>query len=466
MRRKKTPQRRKKTQRSAASAPMSDILTGIFTSLPVHRHWLDKEVVKRIERDDQVIASMGSRKAATLKKELVITCAVRNEEVPLGYKEGNIKEILENALSRNFLNQLLDTPLQGMSVFELNWIESPSGLYAPLIVERNYRDFVIKESQLRYDPIGSGVGERITANKAIYALFNPKHDKEMGTALYDALYWPVKLKGASLSFWHKFLEKYGVPWAVGKTSGDKDEMAKELFNMLSGDAAVIEEDDAIETISNTRVGDFDKMVSYCDTQITKVILGGNLTSEVKTGSFAAAQTHNEIRTDIAMSDEHIVIKALNDVVTIFKEVNALTLDISIELKDADDPNYQLAERDEKIANMGYTPTQEYIEKTYNIQVNPLSNQHALKARAPFSLSNRAKLDEIDRNLLKLSTREIEQEFMQELEETLAGIENFDEAIEALTELYPDMKTASLEGLLEKWMINADLLGSAEVEDET
>jgi len=441
--------------RSTSAAPMSDILTGMFASLPVMRTWLQKDAVARIERDDQVISSLGSRKAATLKKELLITC--ENEF---------IVRALHVALSRNFINQLLDTPLQGMGTFELNWVEFEGEYWIPLIVERNYRDFIIKDYELRYDPVGSGIGDSIAPYKALHTLHNPKHNRPMGTALYDALYWPVKLKGASLGFWHKFLEKYGVPWAVGKTSGDREEMARELYNMLSGDAAVIDEDDTIETITTSKVGDFDKLVGYCDTQIAKVILGGNLTSEVKGGSFAAAQTHNDIRTDIAMTDEHIVLQAINDVLEAFKAINGLSIEITAELKDKDNPNLELAERDEKISNMGYTPTQEYIESKYNIKVTPTPRANSLRTNSTFAMSNKIPLDEIDRNLLKLSTREMEQELMHQLESTLDGVESFDEAIEALTSLYPDMKISMLENTLEKYMLNADFLGSAEIEDET
>jgi len=447
---KKTPE-----TRTHSAAPMSDILTGIFTNLPVQRRWLKADAIARIERDDQVISSLGSRKAATLKKELIITCD--NEEVT---------KALRFALSRNFLNQLLDTPLQGMGVFELNWVEFDSGYWTPTVIERNYRDFIIKDYELRYDPVGSGVGDAIAPHKALYALHNPKHNRPMGTALYDALYWPVKLKGASLEFWHKFLEKYGVPWAVGTTLGDRDEMAKELYNMLSGDAAVIENGDTIETVVTSKVGDFDKLAAYCDTQIAKVILGGNLTSEVKGGSFAAAETHNDIRTDIAMTDEHIVTQAINDVLEAFKAINALDIDITVALKDKDDPNTQLAERDAKISSMGYTPTQEYIESTYNIKVTPTPTLKANSFRAgnPFVFSKKPQ-DSIGAGLDAIDTDPVMMSLQKQMLRIIEEAESFEDAFKAIEEAYPGLEFEQLEEMLSSAMLNADILGSAEIEDE-
>jgi len=236
--------------------------------------------------------------------------------------------------------------------------------------------------------------------------------------------------------------------------------------MLSGDAAVIENGDTIETVVTSKVGDFDKLAAYCDTQIAKVILGGNLTSEVKGGSFAAAETHNDIRTDIAMTDEHIVTQAINDVLEAFKAINALDIDITVALKDKDDPNTQLAERDAKISSMGYTPTQEYIESTYNIKVTPTPTLKANSFRAgnPFVFSKKPQ-DSIGAGLDAIDTDPVMMSLQKQMLRIIEEAESFEDAFKAIEEAYPGLEFEQLEEMLSSAMLNADILGSAEIEDE-
>jgi len=449
----------KTTTRTKSAAPMSDLLVGIFSSLPVQRKWLTKEACDRIDRDDQVISSLGSRKAATLKKELIITC-----------DDENAVTALETSLHRTFLDQLLDTPMQGLSVFELNWKEhNDSGYWIPVPIERDYRNFVVKDHILKYDPMGSGTGSDIEPFKAIYTVHRPKHDRPMGRSLYEALYWPVRLKGASLDFWHKFLEKYGVPWAVGKTSGDRDDMAEELYNMLSGDAAVIDEDDSIETVISTKVGDFDKMVSYCDTQIAKVILGGNLTSDVKSGSLAAAEVHDGVRGDIAMADEHIVMEALWRVVDDFITINRIDAAIDIKLADKEDPNIDLSLRDWRISLMGWQPTQEHIEATYGVKVQPMPQKEqqvaAKKLGGLLHFSATKPQDAISAGLGSIDTNPIVMSLQKQMLRIIEDSESFEDAFKAIEAAYPGLGFDQLEEMMASAMMNADILGAAEVEDE-
>ncbi len=449
----------KAPKRTQSAAPMSDLLVGLFSSLPVQRGWLSVEQCKRIDRDDQVISSLGSRKAATLKKELVITC-----------DDAKVVEALEATFHRVFLSQALDTPIQGLSVFEQNWkTHEATGLLIPSLIERDYRNFIVKDHTLKYDPMGSGTGSAIDPHKAIYTLHNPKHDRPMGRSLYEALYWPVRLKGASLDFWHKFLEKYGVPWVVGKTAGDRDEMAEELFNMLSGDAAVVDEDDTVETIVSSKVGDFDKLVSYCDAQIAKTILGGNLTSEVQSGSLAAAQVHDGVRGDIAMMDEHIVMEAIWQVVDDFKQINAISQKIDIKLTDEQNPNIELSLRDWRISLMGWQPTQEHIEATYGVKVQPMPQKEqqvtAKKLGGLLHFSATKPQDAISAGLGSIDANPIVLSLQKQMLKIIENAESFEDAFKAIEEAYPGIEFEQLESMMANAMMNADILGVAEVEDE-
>jgi len=112
-------------KRSVAAAPDSNLLISLMNELPIDQNWLDYDEMQRITRDATVIAAHGSRKAATLKKELLIEC-----------KNENLKTAITNTFDYKTLRKILDAPIQGCSVFELNWREENNILQAKLLVQQ------------------------------------------------------------------------------------------------------------------------------------------------------------------------------------------------------------------------------------------------------------------------------------------------------------------------------------------
>jgi len=435
-----------------------DILTSLF-DLPIRQEWLDEEAIDKILRDSTVSAAIGSRKAATLKKEILITC-----------KDDNMKERLEAIFDYDTLDSVLDTPYQGFSVFELNWQEEiPS---YPRAVERYHRNFSLQNGVLKYE--GNGVAEDIQKHKAVYLTYKAKPDKPYGQDIYNTLFWLIEFKTASMEFWVDLLERFGTPWVVGKTEGSKNQMANELYEMLGGGVAAIDVDDEIDITTATDKGNFKEIVEYLDDQIREVILGGNLTGQVKGGSQAAATVHNDIREDLARADENVVNKFIKNIIDNFKEINHINENITGLLKDKDDPNKELVDRDKVIYDMGYQPTQEYLEKTYNIKLEkvekqeekqePISNN--AKANELISLSNKnIYVDELDKNASKIDIEEIALTFQKQIVEVMNNSDSYEEMIDKLYDLYPNMNTTVLENTLFQNLANAKLLAVAQIEDE-
>lgn len=249
-----------------------------------------------------------------------------------------------------------------------------------------------------------------------------------------------------MEFWVRFLEKFGSPWAIGKTDSDADELANEINAMLSGDTAVIDPDEKIELIHpSSNKGDFDKLIDYCDSQINRAILGGNLTGNVSSGSLAATQVHNEIREDLANADRKILEYVLNRAIGYFKEVNGITDEIYAMLKDEDDPRTDLATRDKTIYEMGYRPTKEYIEATYNITVEEVQQQETVTAnKTPFKahlIANKTDTDEQKAAARAILFDELVSSFLENASlsksnfiELLDKSESFEDLLDALDSL--------------------------------
>ena len=418
-----------------------------------------------------------SRKSVTERKEIQIVCD--DEKI-----KGEFKKIF----NPDVVSQILETYLYGLNVFEINYKEK-EGLVYPRLVQRDFRQFKFNDAgEFTFNANGS---ERsIPPLKVIYALNRANFRKVYGDGLLKKLYFPVKMKNASLKFWFRFLEKFGSPWAIAKTSYEPDEMAAEVQAMLSGDSAVIDTDEEITLVQPTSNVDFTRLPAYLDNQISKAILGANLTSDVKEGSYAAAKTHNEIREDLAANDAKILIFVMNKAISFFKEINGYNGELYAKLFDEDAPNTERAARDKTLYDMGFAPTKKYITSTYNIELDESEQVHEkdrnLKVNKQISLSlneyaepgtarcalggcrelkTPARKDGLGSSAKPMdrfdkATDEMDIEY-GEIEATLnkliASSETYEEAFDKLYELY-DLPFEKFEPLMFKAVANAQMLG--------
>lgn len=437
-----------------------DTLKPLF-GLPVRNSWLDDETIDKIMRDGTVIAAIGNRKASTLKKEILIEC-----------ENKVFKEALEDAFSFNVIDSILDIPYYGFGVYEINWYVN-NGIFIPTLHERDYKNFILDNGKLKFN--GLGFAEDIPFDKAIAATYKSKPNKPYGQPLIQTLFWLVEFKNASLQFWVELLERFGTPWVISKTEGDKNALADEIYNMLGGDGAVIDKEDDIKIETAKDGGNFKELVEYIDNQIREVILGGNLTANVKGGSLAAANVHNEVREDLAQADENIVNQIIRELIWTFQKVNKTQNEIKGKLKDKDDPNKPLADRDKLIYDMGYKPTKEYIETTYNIKVEEIkeenknsliANSNNLYSRGSSAIVlNKLPQDELDRNLNNIDFTPLALTFHKQISKIIEDSESYEEILENLFKAYPTFDTKELEESLYKYLANASLLGVATIEDE-
>ena len=354
-------------------------------------------------------------------------------------------------------------------------------------MQRDFRQFKFNDTGEFVFSAG-GSEQSIPPLKVIYALNRANFRKVYGDGLLKKLYFPVKMKNASLKFWFRLLEKFGSPWAIAKTSYEPDEMAAEVQAMLSGDSAVIDTDEEITLVQPTSNVDFTRLPAYLDNQISKAILGANLNSDVKEGSYAAAKTHNEIREDLAANDAKILIFVMNKAISFFKEINGYNGEFYAKLFDEDAPNTERAARDKTLYDMGFAPTKKYITSTYNIELDESEQAHEkdrnLKVNKQISLNEYAEpgtarcalggcrelktparkdglgssakpMDRFDKATDDMDIEDGEIEAT--LNKLIASSETYEEAFDKLYELY-DLPFEKLEPLMFKAVANAQMLG--------
>lgn len=434
------PQRKK-----AALIPQNGTLIDLLINTGVSS--IGDDDMDMILADLTVTQCDVSRKSVTEKKEIQIVC-----------DDEKIKDEFKKIFNPDVVSQILETYLYGLNVFEINYKEK-EGLVYPRLVQRDFRQFKFNDAgEFTFNANGS---ERsIPPLKVIYALNRANFRKVYGDGLLKKLYFPVKMKNASLKFWFRFLEKFGSPWAIAKTSYEPDEMAAEVQAMLSGDSAVIDTDEEITLVQPTSNVDFTRLPAYLDNQISKAILGANLASDVKEGSYAAAKTHNEIREDLAANDAKILIFVMNKAISFFKEINGYNGELYAKLFDEDAPNTERAARDKTLYDMGFAPTKKYITSTYNIEIdeNAGAQEKNLKANKANLTALKGSLKALDRFDKATDEMDIEDgEIEAALNKLIASSETYEEAFDKLYELY-DLPFEKLEPLMFKAVANAQMLG--------
>ncbi|HED0849934.1 phage portal protein family protein [Campylobacter coli] len=431
----------------------------------INSHFLNITMIKEndqrmIFKDLSFTQAMQSRKGVILAKELQIIC--ENEK---------IKENFEHLFHPDLIGQILETYLYGLNVFEVNY-KLKDGFYYPILKQRDFRNFGFnEEDELIYN--GNGCEEIVEDKKAIYGLFGSNFLFKNGDALLAKLYFPVKLKNASLKFWIEFLERFGSPWAVAKTDSDPDALASEIHQMLNGDSAVIDKEEELDLIQPKTKANYNEIIDYLDNQIRSVVLGANLSSQVSSGSLAAAQSHNDIRKDLAAQDGQIVLFILNRALKFFKEINNFKDELYVQFFNESDPKSELCERDLKLFNMGFIFDEEYIKSTYNVEGELI--RETLEKKDFKDLENDKKvfenkvkfiqkkpMDKIDAALESKEFKVIDEQIKEKLEQAFNQLLNdsnsYEELFENLQKEFSDISINILEEFMFQALANSSILG--------
>ncbi|HEB0040414.1 TPA: DUF935 family protein [Campylobacter jejuni] len=417
---------------------------------------------KMIFKDLSFTQAHQSRRSVILAKELQIVC--ENEK---------IKESFEYLFNPDLLSQILETYLYGLNVFEVNY-KLKDGFYYPILKQRDFRNFGFNENdELVYN--GNGCEEIVEDKKAIYGLFGSNFLFKNGDALLTKLYFPVKLKNASLKFWMEFLERFGSPWAVAKTDSDPDALASEIHQMLNGDSAVIDKEEELDLIQPKAKANYNEIIDYLDNQIRSVVLGANLSSQVTGGSLAAAESHNQIRKDLAAQDGQIVLFILNRAIKFFKEINHFKDELYVQFFSEAEPKSELCERDLKLFNMGFRFDEEYIKNTYNVEGELIRETLEKKDFKDLEndkkvFENKVKLesfeeDFIDKGLEQKEYLKVDESmskfFQEQFESIVKDCKDFNEVLNKLKENFSSLEQSEFEKHLFIALNNSSILGYLE-----
>jgi phage gp29-like protein len=371
-----------------------------------------------LERDCHVASVLQQRKLSVIGKEWSI-------EPPADSKDPRAPEIadfvrrvflgLGTAMRRDYATaglagfdqfrlDLLDGTFKGFAVGELLWRvrETDGAVVLSEIKGRNPRRFVFDiENRLRLLNLQNALeGELLPPRKFVVLTFARKYDDPYGTGLAQKLWWPVWFKKHGVKFWAMFMEKFGMPTVVGKYPPGTDEPKRKA--LLSAIKAIqqetgvtIPEGMTLELLEAQRQGSLNTYADFIrlwNDEISKAVLGQTLTTELSgsTGSYAASQTHQEVRGEIVKADADLLCEAINNQVipplVDFNFSNVTDYPKCWIKTEADEDENKKAERDDKLVRLGVPVPVSYFRRTYDLP-EPQGDEPVVSPAAPAALAS-------------------------------------------------------------------------------
>lgn len=208
----------------------------------------------------------------------------------------------------------------------------------------------------------------------VMSTFSDTSDEPYGLGLAHLLYWPVYFKRAGLRSWMLALDKHASPTAFGKfppgtTPEDQDKLLAMLQAIRQDSALIYPEGMEVGYLASTKSASMDHSVfdGRMDAWITKVVLSQTMTTE-DGSSKSQSETHMDVRDEITASDADLMSGSFNsgpvEWWTWWNFGDRATPPQVVRVMDDEEDQNQAAERDVKLAQIGWRPDEERVLRVY------------------------------------------------------------------------------------------------------
>lgn len=189
-----------------------------------------------------------------------------------------------------------------------------------------------------------------------------------GEALLSRLYWAWYFRSNGWKFWGKFLERFGTPLLVGKST-EPAKMVAALLMAHSNAVVGVGREDSVEAVgvpSGNSGQTFEIFEQAAIRRIQKVVLGQTLTSGTDgAGSRALGQVHDAVRMDKRDSDISLTQPTVQRVIDALCKINGWGKH-EIEFADSTGLAKDRSERDKNLYAVGVRFTPGYITANYDL----------------------------------------------------------------------------------------------------
>jgi phage gp29-like protein len=299
-----------------------------------------------------------------------------------GAKEKEAAEVFQAELTLidipRVIEEMLDGVAYGYSPIEIIWIPDNGRWAVGDLVGKPPEWFEYNQDNQLVFRAGVVNQEPLPPNRFLVFRNRPSYANPYGVKLFSKCFWPCTFKKNGFRWWTVFVEKYGGAFLYGKYPSNaseqyKSELLKALENMVADAVAIAPEDSSITIESLANKGSVSTVhsgyIEAANKEMSKAVLGQTLTTDIgKTGSYAAAQTHNMVREDIAAMDRRRVCKAFNRLAAVWSFYNYGPDVVAPRFEFVKDEDLQgdRAERDAKLYTFGWRPKKSYFTTQYNM----------------------------------------------------------------------------------------------------
>lgn len=199
-------------------------------------------------------------------------------------------------------------------------------------------------------------------------------DEPYGLGLAHHLYWPVLFKRNGIKFWLIFLEKFGMPTAVGHYDaeagdGEQAKLLQATRAIQYDSGIIIPKGMELELLEAARSGtaDYRALHDAMNASIQKTTLGQTASTQGTPGKLGNEDLQGDVRDDLVKSDADIICESFNrQIVPQLMAWNfpGAELPRVWRVTEADEDLNTRAERDDKIHTWGFKPTLAYVTETY------------------------------------------------------------------------------------------------------
>lgn len=398
-----------------------------------------------------------------------------------------IEEYLWKLEMRNIIEQMMEAIGMGFAVHEIIWdsVDTELGkLILPVAIKDKPQEW------FRFDDEGALIlqkkdctREMMPERKFLVTRRQATASNPYGVPVYASCFWPMAFKKGGLKFWMIFIEKYGMPKAIGKATGtateqEQQKFLKALAGLVRDAVAVIPQNGTVELLeANSAASNPHKeIIQWADSEISKAWLGETLTTEQTSsgGTQAMATVHNDVRSDLAIDDAAMVESSVNQLIKWIYEINWPTEKIVpwMNVVFPEDLQVSRLDRDVKLQQgLGVRFSKEYIAKTYGIDqkffevVDTTQMPGAMFAEHD-PKPGKAKVRNTSHELRKQVNEFTEQlaencekvDFLAPIRELVANAKSLEEVRDKLIGCYAEMPMDDVAKEMEQAFIAADLAG--------
>ncbi len=478
------------TSELATAAAAGDLNVGsLLAWLPdpdpvLRRRGDDARVLEDLTADDQVCTACQARKMRVLNQRdydyrpgLLPGRAATPEAERLCRE---LTQDLEDITLRNVFSAILDAPLFGYSVLELMW-EAVDGKYRLRDIVAKPRHWFVfdKTGRPALKPATGGEPTPLPPGKFLVPRHFPTYENPYGLRLLSRCLWPVAFKRGGVRFFTRFLDRYGMPWPLGKAApGSTDEqmrkMAADLAAMVQDAVAVVPHGAEVSFVESKGTGgaQFELYLKRWDKAIFKIIMGQTLTSEMDgQGSRAAAQVHMDVATDMAESDQYLIESTMNELAVIYRDLNAPGVQAPVFAYHEPEDYAAQAELDVKLYSVGVRFRPAHFERRYGLQPDEFTvaggGEDQTGGATRYSegppRDHQEILDQLVETILPEAARQNET-FIRDLLDLLERAESYED-VQVLLAEHLGLAQDEQEALLADLLAAAELMGRASVKDE-